>query len=211
MRRSDGPACRRAGSTGAYADAETDEDPFAAFRAECLEDSDDPNDFVVPKAMLAAYEKWAGAYPDRAEWPLQPQQFSRQLKKATGLLIRGKRVADAELRAALPENEVRINELYSLRDTGVWQVHTVTNQDGIDCSRFERPLDLTSSINLPAGDSPAARWFSIVNRGGKLHYWPPHKYIAAANSHADALRQQVTTQREEFVRLNHAIDAGFGG
>jgi putative DNA primase/helicase len=75
-------------ATGAYAEAETVEDPFAAFAAECLESSNDPNDFVVPRAMFAAYQRWAEAYPDRAEWPLLPKQVSRHLKRSAGLSAR---------------------------------------------------------------------------------------------------------------------------
>ena len=119
-------------------------------------------------------------------------------------LIREKRVHDAELRAALPENESRLNALYSLRDSGVWQVNTLTNAEGIDCSRFKKPLSMTSDVELSSDKTPAARWHSRFSRGGRLHYYTPKQWLAVADEHAQSLRKKTAQQHQEFVDFNRA-------
>jgi hypothetical protein len=69
---------------------------------------------------------------------------------------------------------------------------------------------MTSETNLIAGYDPAARWHSIVSRGGDCAWFPDQtEWTSAAAKHVEAIRQRTREQHDEWYMLNRRVDAGF--
>jgi hypothetical protein len=113
-----------------------------------------------------------------------------------------KRVRDAELRAELPENDARLRQLYSLRNR-IWNVKQTASAEGIDCSEFSEPLSMTAApgVQLSRETTPAAKWHSIVNRGGESMWYPTRpQFEAKAETYAQAARERANKQQSNGLR-----------
>jgi hypothetical protein len=122
--------------------------------------------------------------------------------------IREKRVRDAELRAELPENDARLRQLYSLRNR-IWNVKQTASAEGIDCSEFSEPLSMTAApgVQLSRETTPAAKWHSIVNRGGESMWYPTRpQFEAKAETYAQAARERANKQQQQWLAQNRRLD-----
>lgn len=127
-------------------------------------------------------------------------------------LVREGKHHEARLRADLDTNIAKLAALQQLRDGGIWQVTQALSAAGVDLREFKQPLPLTAASPVSSDKSTAAKWYNLlVAHGGELHFWEPWRYLEAAEQYtAERISQEQARQRE-FVYLNRAVDAGFGG